>query len=124
MDGQLTAGFDAPVDWVEGWDYMVKTNDLINANTGVLLPKGEAGFRGAAMYPQKYRVTVDGCRSQSLASGRRLDGRQAMSPATAWMTHGCFQLDSSQYYKWPITAGREGCHDITDAVAGDIACRP
>jgi alpha-1,3-glucan synthase len=42
-------------------------------------------------------------------------GRQAMSPATAWRDHGCFSLDSSQYYKWPIEAGRKGCQDDTVA---------
>jgi hypothetical protein len=72
MDGQLTAGFDAPVDWVEGWDYMVKTNDLINANTGVFDPR---------LNPVNRRVKT--CRELSVHSeessqctiGRVVEGR-------------------------------------------------
>lgn len=38
-------------------------------------------------------------------------GRQAMSTATAWQAHGCYNLSSAQYYNFPIGAARDGCHD-------------
>ena len=44
-------------------------------------------------------------------------GRQAMSTATAWQTHGCYHLDSSQYYQMPWEATRNGCND--DGVSAD-----
>jgi alpha-1,3-glucan synthase len=34
-----------------------------------------------------------------------------MSTATAWQTHGCYSLDSTQYYNMPWDAARRGCHD-------------
>jgi alpha-1,3-glucan synthase len=40
-------------------------------------------------------------------------GRQAMSSASAWQTHGCYSLDSTQYFDMPLDAARNGCHDET-----------
>ena len=34
MDGNLAAGYDAPLNWVDMWNTMLMTNDLININTG------------------------------------------------------------------------------------------
>lgn len=39
MDGNLEAGYDVPMDWVDGWNQMLLTNDLINPNTGVIDPR-------------------------------------------------------------------------------------
>ncbi|OQE16517.1 hypothetical protein PENFLA_c027G04293 [Penicillium flavigenum] len=139
MDGQLSAGYDAPVDWVEGWDYMLRTNDLINANTGVFDPRHMFGatnqdvFRWPAIANGTHRQLLGTFVTTLMLPGiplllwgeeqnfyildataeNYIYGRQPMSPATAWMTHGCFHLDSSQYYKWPIEAGRKGCEDMT-----------
>lgn len=38
-------------------------------------------------------------------------GRQPMSPAPAWKIHGCYSLNSSQYYNFPVEQGRHGCED-------------
>ena len=40
-------------------------------------------------------------------------GRQPMSSATAWKTHGCYRLDSTQYFEMPLDAARRGCEDDT-----------
>ena len=39
MDGNLTAGFDTPGNWVDMWNTMAVSNDLVNANTGQLDPR-------------------------------------------------------------------------------------
>lgn len=39
MDGNLKAGYDAPLNWVDAWNTMLMTNDLVNANTGVFDPR-------------------------------------------------------------------------------------
>ena len=40
-----------------------------------------------------------------------------MSSATAWQMHGCYHLDSTQYFQMPLTAARHGCTD--DSVSLD-----
>lgn len=39
MSGNLTVGYDLPLDWVNGTNEMILTNDLVNANTGVFDPR-------------------------------------------------------------------------------------
>ncbi|GES61345.1 alpha-1,3-glucan synthase [Aspergillus terreus] len=139
MDGQLDAGFDLQVDWVNAWNEMLQTNDLINANTGKFDPRHMYGvtnqdvFRWPAIQYGVERQLLGTFITTLMLPGiplllwgeeqafyvldatatNYIYGRQAMSPATAWKTHGCFSLDSSQYYKWPIEAGRNGCNDET-----------
>ncbi|KAJ5158949.1 Glycosyl transferase family 1 [Penicillium coprophilum] len=139
MDGQLSAGFDAPDDWVEGWNYMLQTNDLINANTGKFDPRHMFGatnqdvFRWPAIANGTHRQLLGSFVTTLLLPGiplllwgeeqnfyildataeNYIYGRQSMSPATAWMTHGCFHLKSSQYYKWPVQSAQHGCKDVT-----------
>jgi len=36
MDGNPTAGFDTPGNWVDMWNTMAVSNHLVNANTGQL----------------------------------------------------------------------------------------
>lgn len=40
-----------------------------------------------------------------------LFGRQPMSSNTAWQAHGCYTLDSEQYYQWPADSVLKGCKD-------------
>ncbi|KAJ6004274.1 hypothetical protein N7499_000343 [Penicillium canescens] len=143
MDGQLSAGYDVPEDWVDGWNTMLKTNDLINANTGKFDPRHMFGatnqdvFRWPAIQWGVERQLLGSFITTLLLPGiplllwgeeqafyvldatasNYIYGRQAMSAATAWKTHGCFALDSSQYYQWPLEKARHGCED--DAVAYD-----
>lgn len=137
MDGNLAAGYDTPVDWTEAWYQMLLSNDLVNANTGKFDPRHMYGATNQDVF--RWPTIQWGVERQLLAlfittlhlpgiplllwgeeqafyildatASNYLYGRQAMSPATAWKTHGCFSLNSTQYYKWPIESGREGCHD-------------
>ncbi|KAJ5569634.1 uncharacterized protein N7459_009064 [Penicillium hispanicum] len=139
MDGNLAAGYDVPVNWTEAWYQMVLTNDMINANTGRFDPRHMYGATNQDVF--RWPTVSLGIERQLLAlfittlhlpgiplllwgeeqafyvldasAANYIYGRQAMSPATAWKTHGCFQLDSTQYFDWPIKSGREGCHDET-----------
>lgn len=44
-------------------------------------------------------------------------GRQPMTSATQWQSHGCYALGSTQYYQMPWTKVRDGCRD--DSVSYD-----
>ncbi|KAL3455940.1 hypothetical protein BJX64DRAFT_53383 [Aspergillus heterothallicus] len=139
MDGQLSAGFDVPVNFVDAWNNMTATNDLINANTGKWDPRHMYGVTNQDVF--RWPAIQWGVERQMLGSfittlmlpgiplmlwgeeqafyvldataSNYIYGRQAMSPATAWKTHGCFNLESSQYYKWPLQNGSTGCNDET-----------
>ncbi|KOC10533.1 alpha-1,3-glucan synthase Ags1 [Aspergillus flavus AF70] len=141
MDGNLAAGYDVPVDWVDAWNLMLQSNDFINPNTGKFDPRHMFGATNQDVF--RWPTVEKGVERQLLGlyittlllpgiplllwgeeqafyildatASNYIYGRQAMSPATAWRDHGCFSLDSSQYYQWPIQAGREGCHDPTAA---------
>lgn len=139
MDGQLSAGYDVKVDFVDAWNEMITTNDLVNANTGKFDPRHMFGATNQDVF--RWPAIKQGVERQLLGSfvttilmpgiplllwgeeqafyildataSNYIYGRQAMSPATAWKTHGCFSLQSSQYYQWPIEAARQGCHNDT-----------
>lgn len=137
MDGNLAAGYDIPVNWTEAWYEMILTNDMINANTGKFDPRHMYGATNQDVF--RWPTVSQGIERQLLAlfittlhlpgiplllwgeeqafyildasASNYIFGRQAMSAATAWKTHGCFQLNSTQYFQWPIESGRLGCHD-------------
>ncbi|KAL4758187.1 alpha-1,3-glucan synthase Ags1 [Aspergillus foveolatus] len=139
MDGQLEAGYDVPLDWVQAWGNMTVTNDLINANTGKFDPRHMYGVTNQDVF--RWPAIEWGVERQMLGSfittlllpgiplllwgeeqafyvldataSNYIYGRQAMSSATAWKTHGCFSLESSQYYQWPLVAALDGCNDET-----------
>ncbi|KAJ6154162.1 hypothetical protein N7485_012531 [Penicillium canescens] len=139
MDGNLAAGYDVPVNWTEAWYQMILTNDMINANTGKFDPRHMYGATNQDVF--RWPAVEYGVERQLLAlfittlhmpgiplllwgeeqafyvldasATNYIYGRQAMSPATAWRTHGCFQLNSTQYFQWPIKSGRLGCTDET-----------
>lgn len=143
MDGNLAAGYDIPVNWTEAWYQMVLTNDMVNANTGKFDPRHMYGATNQDVF--RWPTVEYGIERQLLAlfittlhmpgiplllwgeeqafyvldasAANYIYGRQAMSPATAWKNHGCFQLNSTQYFQWPIKSGRLGCYD--DAVTYD-----
>ncbi|KIX10110.1 uncharacterized protein Z518_01191 [Rhinocladiella mackenziei CBS 650.93] len=139
MDGNLEAGYDAPSNWVDMWNNFLITNDFVNPNTGLFDPRHLYGvtnqdvFRWPAITNGVHRqllghfiTTIELPGSPLLLWGEEqafyvLDntasnyifGRQAMSSATAWHTHGCYHLDSTQFYKMPLNASRHGCEDET-----------
>lgn len=137
MDGNLEAGYDAPPNWVDMWNSFLLTNDFVNANTGKFDPRHMYGvtnqdvFRWPAIHNGVHRqllghfiTTIHMPGIPLLLWGEEqafyvLDntadnyifGRQAMSAATAWQTHGCYTLNSTQYFKMPLEDARNGCRD-------------
>ncbi|KAJ5589900.1 hypothetical protein N7450_003872 [Penicillium hetheringtonii] len=139
MDGNLVAGFDLPTDFIEAWNEMLITNDFINAFTGELDPRHMYGvsnqdnFRWPSIVngTEKYLlglyvVTLELPGIPLILWGEEqamyvfdatatnyLFGRQPMTYQTAWWTNGCFNLNTSKFYDFPIDKGRDGCNDIT-----------
>lgn len=138
MDGNLAAGFDTPVNWVDAWNEMILTNDFVNSQ-GHFDPRHMFGATNQDVF--RWPTIREGTQRMLLAfyittlhlpgiplllwgeeqafyvldntAQNYIFGRQAMSPATAWQTHGCYKLGSQQYYQWPIESGKYGCHDET-----------
>lgn len=146
MDGSLSAGFDSPSGWVDAWNDMVRTNDLVNPNPG-----GPQGFDPRHLYGVtnqdvfRWPAIKNGTAKQLLGlfittlhmpgipkllwgeeqafyildntAGNYVFGRQAMSSATAWQTHGCYSLKTTTYFNFPVDSAAHGCHD--DSVSLD-----
>jgi alpha-1,3-glucan synthase len=143
LSGNLEAGYDLPLDWVEAWHYMVRTNDLYNAYTNEFDPRHLYGatnqdvFRWPAIEQGVERMLLAYFITTLLLPGAPLVyygeeqalyaldgtasnyvfGRQAFAPSPAWKAHGCFGLTMGQYVGWPIEKGRHGCED--ESVARD-----
>ncbi|KAK5172317.1 Cell wall alpha-1,3-glucan synthase ags1 [Saxophila tyrrhenica] len=137
MDGNLAAGYDAPVNWVDQWNTFLLTNDLINANTGEFDPRHMFGVTNQDVF--RWPAITQGTERQLLGhfvtsillpgiplllwgeeqafyvldntASNYIFGRQAMSGAEAWKTHGCYALSSTQYYQFPVESARYGCED-------------
>ena len=141
MDGNLEAGFDLPPDWVESWNQVLLTNDLINANTGELDPRHMYGvtnqdvFRWPAIHQGTERMILGQFMNSLVLPGiplvlwgeeqafytldntadNYIFGRQSMSASPAWRMHGCYVGDSTQYFDMPLEKARTGCLDEANA---------
>ncbi|EXJ79989.1 alpha-1,3-glucan synthase [Capronia epimyces CBS 606.96] len=143
MDGNLEAGYDAPPNWVDMWNDFLITNDFVNANTGLFDPRHLYGVTNQDVF--RWPAITNGIERQLLGhfittielpgaplllwgeeqafyvldntASNYIFGRQAMSSATAWLSHGCYSLDSTQFFKMPLNASRHGCED--EAVSYD-----
>ncbi|OCK84430.1 glycosyltransferase family 5 protein [Lepidopterella palustris CBS 459.81] len=139
MDGNLAAGYDAPTNWVESWNTMVLSNDLINPNTGVFDPRHMFGvsnqdvFRWPSIKNGTERMLLglfittlhmpgvpllswgeeQGFYILDNTASNYIFGRMPISSALAWQTHGCYRLGSAQYYQMPLEAALNGCNDDT-----------
>ncbi|KAL4864230.1 hypothetical protein BDV12DRAFT_205867 [Aspergillus spectabilis] len=139
MDGNLVAGHDLPTDFIEAWNRMLITNDFLNAFTGELDPRHMFGvsnqdnFRWPAVQngTDKYllglyivSLELPGIplilwgEEQAMyvfdaTASNYMFGRQPMTSQTAWWTNGCFNLNTSKFYDFPVEKGRDGCNDIT-----------
>ena len=122
---------------------MLSTNDLINVNTGEFDVRHLYGvsnfdvFRWPAIQHGTERQLLGHFITSLLMPGaplinwgeeqalyvldntdsNYLFGRQPMSSATAWQTHGCYHLGSTQFFEMPWDAARHGCSD--DSVSLD-----
>ncbi|OCK73844.1 glycosyltransferase family 5 protein [Lepidopterella palustris CBS 459.81] len=143
MDGNLTAGFDVPVNFVDTWNTMLVTNDFVNPNTGEFDPKHMYGVTNQDVF--RWPAIKNGTQKMLLGlfiatlhmpgiplllwgeeqtfyvldstAANYIFGRQPMSSALAWQNHGCYRLGSSQYYDFPIDSALDGCND--DSVSLD-----
>jgi alpha-1,3-glucan synthase len=143
MDGNLEAGYDAGGGWVQIWNTMLVTNDLVNANTGVFDPRHMFGVTNQDVF--RWPAILNGVERMLLGlfittihmpgipklvwgeeqafyvldstASNYIYGRGPMSPSLAWQLHGCYALGSTQYYQMPWEAARNGCTD--DAVSLD-----
>jgi alpha-1,3-glucan synthase len=139
LDGNLAAGYDIPVDWFGGWNDILVSNDLVNANTGKYDPRHMYGVANQDVFrwPAIKNGTERGLLGQFITTlqlpgiplllwGEEQDfyildatasnyvyGRQSMTAATAWWLHGCFSLNVTQYFDWPVDSALQGCNDIT-----------
>lgn len=137
MDGNLEAGYDTPANLVDMWNTMLLTNDMTNANTGEFDPRHMYGtmnqdvFRWPAIQDGIYRQLLGNFVTTMMLPGiplllwgeeqefyvldntasNYIFGRQPLSASSAWQTHGCYSLDSTQYYNYPVDSARNGCHD-------------
>ncbi|KAL4883883.1 hypothetical protein BJY04DRAFT_226211 [Aspergillus karnatakaensis] len=139
MDGNLVAGHDLSTDFIDAWNEMLRTNDFLNAFTGELDPRHMYGvsnqdnFRWPAVQngTDKYllglniiSLVLPGVplilwgEEQAMyvfdaTADNYMFGRQPLTAQTAWWTNGCFNLNTSKYYDFPVEKGRHGCEDIT-----------
>ena len=138
MDGNLEAGYDAPRNWIDMWNTFLLTNDFVNPNTGIFDPRHMYGVTNQDVF--RWPAISQGIERQLLGhfitnihlpgiplllwgeeqafyvdntASNYIFGRQPMSSATAWQTHGCYHLDSTQYFKMPLEAARQSCSDET-----------
>lgn len=137
LSGSLEVGNDLPNDWVDMWNQMLLTNDLVNPNTGLFDPRHMYGtmnqdvFRWPAISQGTERMLLGiflltlhmpGIplvwygEEQALyvldsTADNYIFGRQAFTPSQAWMMHGCHAGTSTQYVGWPVDGARRGCHD-------------
>ncbi|KAJ4412539.1 hypothetical protein N0V85_003674 [Neurospora sp. IMI 360204] len=137
MSGNLEAGYDLPLNWVQMWNQMIITNDFVNPNTGKFDPRHMYGtmnqdvFRWSGIKQGTQRMLL-GLFIMTLhmpgiplvlygeeqefyvldsTANNYLFGRQAFSPTPGWMLHGCHVGNSTQYIGWPIESARTGCND-------------
>ncbi|KAI9821263.1 MAG: Cell wall alpha-1,3-glucan synthase ags1 [Pycnora praestabilis] len=139
MDGNLASGYDAPINWVDAWNTMLLTNDMVNANTGEFDPRHMYGATNQDVF--RWPAITNGTERMLLGlfittlhmpgipmllwgeeqafyvldntASNYIFGRQAMSPAVAWENHGCYALGSAQYYNFPVDSAKNGCKDET-----------
>ena len=139
MDGTLEAAFDAPTNWVDMWNTFLVSNDFTNPSTGAFDPRHMYGVTNQDVF--RWPAIANGTQRQLLGhfittlllpgiplvlwgeeqefyvldntAANYVFGRQPMSSSIAWQHHGCYSLESVQFYKWPLDKARHGCTDDT-----------
>ncbi|KAK0729653.1 hypothetical protein B0H67DRAFT_559297 [Lasiosphaeris hirsuta] len=137
IDGQYGAEMDTRLNWAEGWEDMLLTNDFTNANTGRFDPRHMFGVSNQDVFrwpsilngTQKYLVgafitslllpgipIINWGEEQAFyvlenIAGNYLYGRQPMTSTVAWELHGCYKVGSEKYFNFPLDAALYGCDD-------------
>lgn len=143
MDGVFAAELDTPVNWVDGWSTILRSNDLVNANTGEFDPRHMFGVTNHDVF--RWPGIVNGTEKMLLGlfittlhmpgipllswgeeqafyvlestAGNYLFGRNPMSSSQAWQLHGCYHVGSEKYFNFPLESALGGCGD--DSVSLD-----
>lgn len=141
MDGNLAAGYDTVINWVDSWNTMLITNDFVNSQTGKFDPRHMYGTTNQDLF--RWPGIANGTQRQLLGNfittlhlpgiplllwgeeqafyvfdntaSNYIYGRMPMSSQIAWQTHGCYSLDpySTQFFEMPVEAAANGCKDDT-----------
>lgn len=64
MDGTFDAEGDPPVNFVETWNRLIQTNDMVNANTGEFDPRHMYGISNQDVF--RWPAIQDGTQKQIL----------------------------------------------------------
>lgn len=139
MDGNLEAAYDTPLNWVDMHNTFLRTNDFANPSTGEFDPRHMFGVTNQDVF--RWPAIANGTQRQLLGhfittlllpgiplvlygeeqafyvldntAANYVFGRQPMASSIAWQRHGCYSLESQQYYKWPLEKAKVACYDDT-----------
>ena len=75
LDGHIEGGQDVPVNFIEAWNEMILTNDLVNANTNAFDPRHMFGM-SRNRCTNHTSLTFANLRTQVLPTKTLSDGRQ------------------------------------------------
>jgi glycosidase len=64
MEGNLTVAYDVPTNFVDAWNIMLATNDLVNANTGEFDPRHMYGVTNQDVF--RWPAIKDGTKKMLL----------------------------------------------------------
>ncbi|KAE9972211.1 hypothetical protein EG328_005136 [Venturia inaequalis] len=137
MAGNFSVLYDTPENWVDTWNTFLVTNDLVNANTGEFDPRHMYGVSNQDVF--RWPAIQDGTQKMLLGlfittlhmpgiplllwgeeqafyildstAPNYIFGRQSMTSAQAWQSHGCYNQEVSLYFDFPIDSGAKGCRD-------------
>ncbi|KAI9745457.1 MAG: hypothetical protein M1818_000991 [Claussenomyces sp. TS43310] len=139
IDGIYAALNDIAVNWVDGWNEIVQTNDLFNHNTGQFDPRHMYGVTNQDVF--RWPAIVHGTEKNLLGlfvttiilpgiptlmwgeeqafyvlentANNYIFGRSPMTSSLAWQVHGCYNVGVAKYSNFPMEAAFNGCHDDT-----------
>lgn len=140
LDGPI--GFEG-VDFVDHWDKLMQTDDMVNGLTGVFDPRHMYGMTNQDVF--RWPSLANGTQRQLLGflitilempgipmllwgeeqeyyvlenlASDYVFGRTPMASQQAWHIHGCYQLGEEVYVDMPFESAKYGCED--DSVALD-----
>lgn len=136
-------GMDSPwggaggSDWANWWHQLMRTNDMVNENTGDFDPRQIFGTTNQDVL--RLPAMVNGTERQLLGlmvtmllmpgipmllygdeqasyilentADNYVYGRMPMASNRAWQLHGCYQLTDDPYVNVDFANARQGCHD-------------
>ncbi|KAL3425171.1 glycosyl transferase group 1 [Phlyctema vagabunda] len=148
-------GLDGPwgslgVDWVQLWNKMLTSHDMVNANTGLFDPRHMFGttnqdvFRWPALANGTHRqllglfvTTLELPGVPMIFYGEEQEyyvlenlapdyvfGRTPFGSSPAWQLHGCYGLGQELYVDMPYNSSGQGCHDDSMSLDKRDASRP